>query len=163
MTGEIKLNDVIYACCFSPSDINISEKKSYWFGRQTDNLQGSLMCYDKKDFAIHKHRLNPRLINYSQEAFVILQGEVQVDMYEDFKDENDEPRNGFIVVEDINGKKYIYLGTLLAKEKDIIIVWKGYHAVKFIQDNTLAYELKAGSFGGVVAEDKIIIKFKKEK
>lgn len=159
----IELNKVIYACSFSPSEIDASEKKSHWFGKQTDNLQGSLMCYDKKDFAIHKHRLNPRLINYSQEAFIVVQGEVQIDIYEDFQDENGEARYGYKVVEDTNGKKYIRLGTLTAKEKDIIIVWKGYHAVKFTADNTLAYELKAGSFGGIVAEDKIIIKFKEEK
>lgn len=158
----IELDKIIYACSFSPKDINISDKKSYWFGRQTDNLQGSLMCYDKKNFAIHKHKLNPRLINFSQEAFVVLQGAVEIDMYEDYCDENGEKRSNYDIKEDINGNKYIYLGTLTAREKDIIIVWKGYHAVKFIEDNTLAYELKAGSFGGIVSEDKKIIKFKEE-
>jgi hypothetical protein len=158
----VGLDGITYACSFSPKNINITEKRSYWLGKQTDNLQGSLMCYNKKDFAIHKHRLNPRLINHSQEAFIVLQGVVEIDIYEDYADENGDKHFGYTVKEDVNGNQYIYLGTLTAREKDIIIVWKGYHAVKFTADNTLAYELKAGSFGGVVSEDKIIIKLKED-
>lgn len=159
MIQKIELDEIVYALCFSPKDINTSEKKTTWLAKQTDSLQASLMCYDKKHFAIHKHKLNPRLINYSQEAFIVLQGEVQIDIYEKFIDEDGlNGIFGYKPVLDTFGRKYVLLGTLTAKEKDIIIVWKGYHAVKFMTENTLAYELKAGSFNGIISEDKHIIK-----
>ncbi len=156
----IEYNKVIYAGMYSPTELDLNKKGSVWFGKETNSLQGSIMNYDKKDFAIHKHILNPRLINHTQEAFIVVQGSIKIDIHDDYEDGNGDKKVGLAISKGWNGEEYAYLGSFIAKEKDIIFVWKGYHSLKFLEDNTIAYEIKAGAFNGIVSEDKKIIKLK---
>lgn len=137
---KIEYNGRIYAELVEfDSYKNLSVTGTSWFGKETEPLQGSVMNYDKgKTFKTHKHKLNPRIINYTQEAFIVIQGSLQVDIFEEPSFPQDPMVN---------------CGTLIAKAGDIIFVWRGFHKISILEDKTVAYEIKAGSFTSV-QEDK---------
>jgi len=111
--------------------------KTEWFGNNVFPLQGSLMCYGShKTFKAHRHILNPRIINKTQECFVVIKGRLSVK-----------------ISNKCDGK-IIEMGTLMAGPGDAIFVWAGFHEVKILEDGTMAYEIKAGQFNGVVSDDK---------
>lgn len=131
MNLTIEHNNEVYALLAPLSELQESGKTE-WFGKETSPLQGSRMHYDKgKTFRTHEHKLNPRIINYTQEAFVVIKGKLQIDIFTKEKS----------------------LGTLTASAGDVIFVWKGYHKLSILEDNTVCYEIKAGQFTSVM-EDK---------
>jgi mannose-6-phosphate isomerase-like protein (cupin superfamily) len=106
---------------------------SSWFGPSSMSLQGQLMHFNgRKHFRTHRHILNPRLINKTQECFVVIKGRVCVTIRPD---------------EDMDAQ------SLEAGPGDAIFIWGGWHDLQILEDNTLLYELKAGSFT-CVSDDK---------
>lgn len=117
-----------------------------WYGKETEPLQGSVMYYPHgKTFRTHKHIMNPRLINRTQEVFIVIEGELTVDIYEEgLNDIGGE-------IKEIKGKFYSKLGSLTAKAGESIFVWAGFHKITL---KGIAYEIKAGQFNGVISDDK---------
>lgn len=115
--------------------VSAKEKKegTEWFGRDYEPLQCSRMNYKKgKEFKAHKHIVNPRIIKRTQEAFLVITGKIQIKIYDD----NKKP-----------------LGTLKAGPGEVILVYKGYHLVKVLEDS-ICYEVKAGQFSSPTSEEK---------
>lgn len=135
MDRVIEVGDKLYALATDANDENKIDSTE-WYGKQYEPLQGSRMHYNKKSFKNHKHKLNPRIIPRTQECFVVIRGEIQVDMY------NDET----------------YLGTLTARAGEVIFVWDGFHKLSIVEDDTLCYEIKCGQFT-TVQDDKILKEF----
>ena len=120
------------------SKVNDVSKDNHteWFGKPSEQLQGSRMHYNKgSTFRTHRHILNPRLINKTQESFICIRGKIQIDIYLETKE---------------------CLGSLVAEAGDIIFVWGEYHKLSILEDDTICYEVKAGSFTSV-EEDKEFI------
>lgn len=108
------------------------QEGSEWFGNPTDPLQAQSMAYlSGKSFRVHKHILNPRIINRTQEAFIVITGRLDIDIY---------TATGTL------------LATLSAGPGEAILIYRGAHGVRVIEDFT-GYEIKAGQFS-YVSEDK---------
>lgn len=125
---EIKIGEEIYAILTDHPFKDGTE----WIGSQHESLQASRMSYKPgKEFKAHVHILNPRTIKRTQEAFVVIKGRIAVDVYD---------------------KNYVLLGTLEAGPGELVIVYRGGHGVRVLED-FVGYELKAGSYS-YVSEDK---------
>lgn len=127
--NKICVGDEVYAILVSQK----SEKKgTTWIGEPYESLQGSIMKYGGgKGFRLHRHILNPRMIQRTQEAFVVISGKIAVIMH----DKNFKP-----------------IGTLEASAGDAIFIYRGGHEVRIIKDAVL-YEIKAGAYT-YVSDDK---------
>lgn len=149
MNLTVEHNNEVYALLAPINELQESGKTD-WFGKETSPLQGSRMHYDKgKTFKTHEHKLNPRIINYTQEAFVVIKGKLQIDIF---------LKNEIMLDPNIHcwafpQYAHILLGSLTAGPGDVIFVWKGYHKLSILEDNTVCYEIKAGQFTSV-SEDK---------
>lgn len=140
LESTIAVDDVIYAQLIRHKDYVNVHNKTEWFGNQSNPLQGSLMCYGAhKVFKAHRHILNPRIINKTQECFVVIKGLLSVTI---------------LIRDKKQANSFINLGTLVAEAGDAIFVWGGFHEVKILEDGTMAYEIKAGQFNGVISDDK---------
>lgn len=125
----ILIDGEIYAIKVSSQETKIGTE---WFGSQIESLQASRINYPAgKSFRVHHHILNPRTIKRTQEAFVVISGRLAVDIYDN------EPK---------------LLGTLEAGPGEAILVYRGGHGVRVLED-VIAYEVKAGQFS-YVSEDK---------
>ena len=110
-----------------------NQEGTKWYGSDREAVQASRMCYNKhKTFRAHKHLLRPRLNNYTQECFLVHQGSIQVDIYSTDRES---------------------LGKLIAKAGDIVLLYRGYHALEVLEDNSVFFEIKNGPFT-TVEEDK---------
>ena len=126
---KISVNDEIYALLAADEDIKAG---SEWIGEKIESLQASRMNYPAgKEFRVHHHILNPRTIKRTQESFVVIKGRLAVDVYDN---------------------ESVFLGTLEAGPGEAVIVYRGGHGVRVLED-CLAYEIKAGQFS-YVSEDK---------
>ena len=125
---KIESNGDLYALLVSDQPAAGTE----WFGNQYEPLQASRWRYAAgKEFRAHKHILNPRTIKRTQEAFVVIRGKLQIDI----SDEKNYP-----------------IGSLTAGPGEAIIVYRGYHFIKVLED-CVAYEIKAGQYTSV-SDDK---------
>ena len=125
---KIALGDEVYAI-ESGSDL---KDGSEWFGESFEPLQAQRMNYPSgKEFKVHKHVLNPRIIKRTQEAFIVINGKISVEV-------SDENKN--------------YLGTLEAGPGAAIFVYRGYHLVK-VSPDYVGWEIKSGQYT-YVSEDK---------
>lgn len=131
MNTEIKVGEEVYALLIQrPIGMNES---TVWFGRPQESLQASRMVYEKgKSFRPHRHLLNPRIIKRTQEAFIVIKGRLAVDIYTNDGDP---------------------LGTLEAGMGECVLVYRGGHGVRVLKAG-IFYEIKAGSFDGVLSEEK---------
>ena len=126
---KISIGEEIYAILISSEDLKPGTE---WFGGQHESLQVSKMNYPSgKLFRVHHHILNPRTIKRTQESFVVIKGRVAVDVYDN---------------------KPTLLGTLEAGPGEAIIVYRGGHGVRILED-AVVFEIKAGQFS-YVSEDK---------
>jgi mannose-6-phosphate isomerase-like protein (cupin superfamily) len=134
---KIEENSIVYAKLYKPFEGNQALiERTDWLGKDTESLQASVMRYNKgKVFKTHQHKMNPRCLNYTQEAFIVIKGSLQVDIYKD---------------------KNLKLGTLIANAGDIICVWRGYHRISILENDTVAYELKAGAFTSVELDKEFL-------
>ena len=109
------------------------KKDTEWFGENSLPLQASRMVYEKgKVFKPHKHILNPRIIKRTQEAFIVISGRLLIEVFNEAKES---------------------IATFEAKAGDLVLVYKGYHSVKVVED-CVAYEVKSGSYDGYLSEEK---------
>lgn len=134
----VEYNNKTYAL-MSPI-VNISdENKTEWLSKDFESLQGSRMHYMAgKVFEPHSHKLVPRIINHTQEAFVVIRGKISIEIFE----------------EDEKTKEILFLGKLSASSGDILFVWRGIHKLIIEEDYTIVYELKAGQFQGYISDEK---------
>ena len=123
------MNEEVYALLAPKEDI---KEGSEWFGSQIESLQASRMKYKAgKSFRVHHHILNPRTIKRTQECFIVIEGKIAVDIY------NNEAQ---------------FVGTLEAGPGEAIFVYRGGHGVRMIEDSVV-YEVKSGQWT-TVSEDK---------
>lgn len=140
---KIEDNGILYAQHISLKNDLQQLGKTQWIGKESFSLQGSIMYYDaNKSFVAHSHILNPRLINKTQECFIIIKGKIKVTISVKIPHENNYCLHD--------------LGYLIGEPGDAIFVWNGFHQIDILENDTIAYEIKAGQFNGVVSEDKEI-------
>ena len=121
---EIKQNGILYAVYDTVDSIN--KVGSTWYSPNEEPLQASRMVYDKdKSFPVHKHKHNKRVISFTQEALINIVGSSEVEIYNNAKQK---------------------IATIILKQGDILLLFNGYHGLKILQDATILYEIKAGSF-----------------
>ena len=126
---EIRLGEELFAIFVSSHGI---QDGTEWFGSQIESIQASRMKYQAgKIFRAHHHILNPRTIKRTQEAFIVIKGRIAVDVYDN------QPK---------------LLGTLEAGPGEAILVYRGGHGVRVLED-FVGYEIKSGQFS-YVSEDK---------
>lgn len=105
---------------------------SDWIGESFEPLQGQRVCGEiGKKFRLHRHVMNPRIIKRTQEAFIVISGIIQVNIYDDER---------------------VIIGSVLIDEGEALFVYRGYHSLKVIKD-CVFYEVKAGQYT-YVSEDK---------
>ena len=131
----VSIGDEVYAILVSGE----VKEGSEWIGSQHESIQASRMSYPSgKLFRVHHHILNPRTIKRTQESFIVISGRIAVDIYS-----NPKPK--------LNWNSEL-IGTLEAGPGEAIIVYRGGHGVRVLED-FVGYEMKAGSFS-YVSEDK---------
>lgn len=129
---QIKSGEEVYAILVSGTP----KENTEWFGEPHHPLQASRMNYKSgKAFRAHKHLMNPRIINRTEEAFVVISGKIAVDIFDD---------------------NQYHLGRLIANAGELVIVYKGYHLVTIVED-AVCFEIKAGQFNGYISEEKMYV------
>lgn len=129
MDNKICVDGEVYAILACAKDV---KEGTEWFGEKYEPLQASRMNYSAgSEFRIHKHILNPRTIKFTQEAFIVIKGKIEVGIYDD---------------------NCVMIGRLEAWEGEAIFVYRGGHGVRILEDSLL-YEVKSGQFSAV-SEDK---------
>lgn len=83
----------------------------------------------------HKHLINNRETNLTQECWIILEGKVKANIY----DLNDE-----------------FLDSIILNSGDCISLFRGGHSLETLEPNTYFYEIKNGPYYGV-KNDKVSI------
>jgi hypothetical protein len=165
MNQVISINDKIYAFKNDINELPIVGSTD-WYGKPYEPLQGSLMHYNGgKVFKTHKHKLNPRTIGHTQEAFIVIKGKIKVDIFTTI--EEAQGSNSFVVCSDSSNPlynstenyRYALIGSLMAQQGEAIFVWDGFHKISILEDDTLVYEIKCGQFTNV-QDDKIFKEFK---
>lgn len=145
---KIEADGFLYAQHVNPHD---SKPGTTWFGKDIMPLQGSVMNYaEPKAFRTHIHIMNPRIINKTQECFLVVKGKVKVTISIPKAPKDSNPTRQV----DIHGTEYWTLGSLEAGPGEAIFVWGGFHKVETTEKDTIAYEIKSGQFNGVVSDDK---------
>jgi cupin fold WbuC family metalloprotein len=131
----IKSNDIMpYAIHIKVEDLK--KEKSQWFTENEWGLQVAGCSYNKgKEFAAHKHIFRERVYEYTQEAVIVIQGELLVTIY--------------------NREKEL-ISAFHLKAGDMGLFLQGGHGYKVLEDNTIYYELKNGPFT-TKEEDKDLI------
>jgi len=142
---KICKNDKVYAVYSSVHDnatspnqfqFLIAEERSDWITEDKEAIQVSRMCYNKgKIFRKHKHILRPRLNNYTQEAFIVVQGKLEATIC----DENGE-----------------FIEKVLLHQGDVLACLKGSHSFQVVEDSSIFFEVKNGCFTSV-DEDKVFL------
>jgi cupin fold WbuC family metalloprotein len=98
-------------------------------GSEQEFMQVSARLLDlNTNVAPHKHKPVNRVITNTQEAWVVLQGEIEATIY------------------DIDNR---LLDTIRMQSGDCIVLFRGGHGLQVLQDNTLFYEFKNGPYFGV--------------
>ena len=99
-------------------------------------LQVSARKFEKEiTVAPHKHILNKRKIDRTQEAWIIVSGKVEFELFD---------------VDD----KLLTKSTLCSG--DCLVLYKGGHSLRVIEKNTIMYEIKNGPYQGI-ENDKVNI------
>jgi len=83
----------------------------------------------------HKHNIQTRETDLTQEAWVILSGKLRANIY-DLDDS--------------------FLTELILGSGDCIVLFRGGHSLEVIEDNTKFYEFKNGPYNGVEADKQSI-------
>ncbi len=99
-------------------------------------IQAGTWSYNKsKVLKAHRHKINPRTINQTQETFILLSGRLRVDLY----DEN----NNIFAQEELSAG-------------DIGIILNIGHGYYILEDNTKVLEVKPGPFTSVEQDKEMI-------
>ena len=89
-------------------------------------LQSSIL-FKEKNFNVkpHVHKKNIKKINNTNEAWIVIRGEIKADLF------------------DINKKK---LKSIFLKKGSCLVMHNGGHSLKVTKKNTIFYEIKNGPF-----------------
>jgi len=99
-------------------------------------LQVSARKFEKEISVLpHKHILNNRKINRTQEAWIIIEGKVEFELF------------------DVDDKLLI---TSSLSSGDCLVLYTGGHSLRVIEKNTIMYEIKNGPYLGIES-DKVNI------
>ena len=148
MNRTIEVKDKLYALVTDAKELP-KLGTSEWYGKSYEQLQGSRMNYPRgKSFKTHKHIMNPRTIKRTQECFVVISGEIQIDIYEKVYIKKRLAYSSDLVQED----SHVLLGTLMAKAGEALFVYDGFHKLSVLED-AVFYEIKSGAYTSV-DEDK---------
>lgn len=122
---EIKKDGITYAVIVPILHFQHSGE-TQWYGNDDDFIQVARMKYDKsKVFKPHKHKIRPRTIQKTQEAFIVLMGKVKASIYDD---------------------KDNLIREVILEEKSIGIFYNGGHGYKIMENGTIIIEVKPGTF-----------------
>ena len=88
-----------------------------------------------KDLKAHKHIVNERSITHTQETVVIMNGSIEIHLYDE--------------------KKSIFHREIL-KEGDVGIIFSGGHGYRVLEDQTKVVEIKNGPFHSVEKDKEMI-------
>lgn len=128
--NEIKHNGKVYATFGSVKE---GDDGTTFVGSPGERLQFSVLRYDKgKVFQNHIHKHRPRVIEQTQESWVVLNGMVKVFIFNE-------------------NKEIIHEQLMIAGQ--YYISYKGGHGYKILEDDTIVIENKLGDFIGI-EEDK---------
>ena len=123
---EIKDNDIVLAR-YIPADIAWKEGLSF-FSEDNDFIQVGTWGYDSpKELLAHTHNEAMRKVSWTQEVIFIKQGKIQSEIY------------------DLNRNK---VKEIICSEGDIIILLRGGHGYRILEDNTQVLEVKNGPYLG---------------
>ncbi len=107
------------------------------FSPEKEFLQASCSILKKNRIVMpHKHKKNVRKINLTQEAWLIFEGSIKAKFY------------------DIDDS---FLGELILKKGDCVILFNGGHEFKTLKENTILFEFKNGPYYGS-SKDRVEIK-----
>ena len=130
---EIKHNGVLYAVCDNFTDLREGAK---WYGDVDCNLQAARMFYNTNhEFKPHAHIFRERVVCFTQEAIVLIQGHLVCTVY----DKDDKIIEAFHLL-----------------PKGIAIFYTGGHNLKVMEENTVFYEIKHGKFATVDADKRLL-------
>lgn len=128
---EIKYKGKVYAVIGNIRDAAVN--KTQFADYPEERLQFSVLNYNQgKVFQNHVHKHRPRVIEKTQECWVVMKGVVHAKIF----------------AED---KKLIF--TKILYSGDFIIQYRGGHGYTIMEDKTIVVECKLGDFVGV-EEDK---------
>lgn len=127
--NEIVLNGNIYAIFGDTNDIDYG---TTFFGSPEERLQFSTLRYKKGKILqdhIHKHR--SRIVEQTQESWVVLKGKAKVRIFAETK---------------------ILLREQIITAGQFFISYRGGHGYEILEDETIVIENKLGDFVGVKAD-----------
>lgn len=102
----------------------------------TTYIQAGTWNYNKnKVLKAHRHKHNPRVINRTQETFILLSGKLRVELYDD--------NNDIFLKEELSAG-------------DIGIIFNIGHGYYILEDNTKVLEVKPGPFTSVENDKEMI-------
>lgn len=101
-------------------------------GDEQQILQVSSMCFAQgKTVAAHQHLLQSRTTQGTAEAWVVIQGQMEVSLF----DLDQQP-----------------LCTVTVGTGDCMVLYRGGHAIQVTTPNTMVYEIKNGPYNGPAAD-----------
>tara|TARA_B100000989_G_C19488092_1_gene448447 strand:- start:579 stop:989 length:411 start_codon:yes stop_codon:yes gene_type:complete len=122
--SKVKKNKLIYSH-FKLSDFKNSRED---FSPDNQYLQASCSNLSKdRVVKSHKHKLNKRLINITQEAWLVFKGAISAKFY------------------DIDDS---FISEIILKKGDCVILYNGGHDFKSLKKDTILYEFKNGPYYG---------------
>ena len=139
---KIEKNKILYAIydnkkSLSYRDAGLYDTGTTWYGDNEQGLQASRMvCEGQKEYATHRHIINKRNIDRTQEAMICVNGCAEIKVYDNNKE---------------------LLDTLTLNAGDIAILYNGYHGLKILSSNTIIYEVKCGQFTSVEKDKEYYI------
>lgn len=106
------------------------------FTPDTEYLQASCSLLNKnKKIQSHKHKPNQRIINITQEAWLIFKGSIKAKFF------------------DIDDS---FLREIILKTGDCVVLFNGGHSFTTLETDTILYEFKNGPYYGAI-KDRIDI------
>ena len=127
--NEIVLNGNVYAIFGDTNDIDYG---TTFFGSPEERLQFSALRYKKgKALQDHVHRHRLRIVERTQESWVVLKGKARVRVFTETK-------------------RLIHEQIIAAGQ--FFISYRGGHGYEILEDETIVVENKLGDFVGVEAD-----------
>lgn len=101
-----------------------------------DYIQAGTWWYEKgRVLKAHRHKTNPRIVERTQETFILLEGRLRVDLYDE--------KNEIFLQEELSAG-------------DIGIILNVGHGYYILEDNTRVLEVKPGPFTSVELDKEMI-------
>lgn len=129
----IQRDGVIYAIHDS---LDALKKDSLWYGENKEGIQVSRMYHDKgKVVKAHSHKFHPRSLDHTQECLIVFKGKIEFSFYDENK---------------------VFFDKIILNPGDLVVVYRGYHGMEVIEDDTLYFEIKTGPFTDIESDKEFI-------